>query len=228
MSIMGELAASLAHELLHPVATARNNARAGMRFLEMSPPNMAEVKEALGCIVRDADRAKDIIGRMRDHIKKAPPRKQPFDLNEAIREVIVTVRSAIDQNRVSVRTRLGRVKSRSGRSCSTATSHPEFDLERHGGNELRSRRARESYRSAPSKSRRAVSWSLCKIQDRASTRSTSSRSSRPFTRPRQVAWAWGSRFAGPSSPPMGVDYGQRPIDPSARNFNSLCRRPDNS
>ena len=47
VSIMGELAASLAHEILHPIATARNNARAGMRFLEMSPPNLAEVKEAL-------------------------------------------------------------------------------------------------------------------------------------------------------------------------------------
>ena len=106
MSIMGELAASLAHELLHPIATARNNARAGMRFMEMSPPNLPEVKEALSCIVRDADRAKDIVGRMRDHIKKAPPRREAFDLNGAIREVIATVRSAIDQNRVSVRTRL--------------------------------------------------------------------------------------------------------------------------
>jgi C4-dicarboxylate-specific signal transduction histidine kinase len=106
MSIMGELAASLAHDILHPIATARNNARAGVRFLEMSPPNLAEVKEALNCIVRDADRAKDIVGRMRDHIKKAPPRREPFELNEAIREVIATVRSAIDQNRVSVRARL--------------------------------------------------------------------------------------------------------------------------
>ena len=105
MSMMGELAASLAHEILHPIATARNNARAGMRFLEMSPPDMGEVKEALACVVRDADRAKDIVGRMRDHIKKAPPR-EPFDLNEAIHEVIVMVRSAIDKNRVSVRTRL--------------------------------------------------------------------------------------------------------------------------
>ena len=106
LSIMGELTASLAHEILHPIATARNNARAGMRFLEMSPPNLAEVKEALSCVVRDADRAKDIVGRMRDHIKKAPPRREPFDLNEAIHEVIVMVRSAIDKNRVSVRTRL--------------------------------------------------------------------------------------------------------------------------
>ena len=108
ISIMGELAASLAHEILHPIATARNNARAGMRFLELSPPNLGEVKEALACVVRDADRAKDIVGRMRDHIKKAPPRREPFDLNEAIHEVIVTVGSAIDKNGVSVRTRLFR------------------------------------------------------------------------------------------------------------------------
>jgi PAS domain S-box-containing protein len=106
MSMMGALAASLAHEILHPIATTRNSARTGMRFLERSPPDLAEVKEALSCIVRDADRAKDIVGRMRDHIKKAPPRREPFDLNEAIREVIATVRSAIDQNRVSVHTSL--------------------------------------------------------------------------------------------------------------------------
>ncbi len=104
LSIMGELTASLAHEILHPIATARNNARAGMRFLEMSPPNLAEVMEALGCVVRDADRAKDIVGRIRDHIKKAPPQIEPFDLNEAIDEVLVMVRSEIDRNRVSVRT----------------------------------------------------------------------------------------------------------------------------
>ena len=45
VSIMGELAASLAHEILHPIATARNNARAGMRFLERSPPNLPEVRK---------------------------------------------------------------------------------------------------------------------------------------------------------------------------------------
>jgi PAS domain S-box-containing protein len=105
MSIMGELAASLAHEILHPIATSRNNARAGAHFLEMTPPNLAEVREVLNLIVRDADRAKEIVGRMRDHIKKAPPRREPFDLNAAIQEVIATVQSAIDQNRVAVRAR---------------------------------------------------------------------------------------------------------------------------
>ena len=52
------------------------------------------------------DRAKGIVDRMRDHIKKAPPRSEPFDLNEAIAEVIEMARSAITRNGVSVRTTL--------------------------------------------------------------------------------------------------------------------------
>jgi C4-dicarboxylate-specific signal transduction histidine kinase len=106
LSLMGELAASLAHEILHPIATARNNARAGMRFLELSPPNLDEAREALGCVVRDADRARDIVSRMRDQIKKSPPRRDAFDLNEALREAIVMVRSAIAKNRITVNANL--------------------------------------------------------------------------------------------------------------------------
>jgi len=105
VSVMGELAASLSHEILHPIATARNNARAGMRFLEMNPPNMDETREALACVVRDTDRAKDIVGRMRDHIKKAPLRKERFDLNSATNEVILLAQSVIRRNGVSVQTR---------------------------------------------------------------------------------------------------------------------------
>jgi PAS domain S-box-containing protein len=106
VSTMGELAASLSHEILHPIATARNNARAGMRFLEMNPPNLDEVREALGCVVRDADRAKDIVGRIRNQIKRAPPRKMRFGLNEAVNEVIVMVQSAIAKNGISFSTLL--------------------------------------------------------------------------------------------------------------------------
>ncbi|WP_456734287.1 AAA family ATPase [Bradyrhizobium sp. USDA 3364] len=106
VSMMGELAASLSHEILHPIATARNNARAGMRFLEMNPPDLDETMEALACVVRDTDRAKDIVGRMRDHIKKAPPRKERFDLNAATNEVIVLAQSVIHRNGVLVQTRL--------------------------------------------------------------------------------------------------------------------------
>ena len=106
VNMMGELAASLSHEILHPIATARNNARAGMRFLEKNPPNLDETREALACVVRDADRAKDIVGRMRDHIKKAPLRRERFDLNSATNEVILLAQSLIHKNGVSVRTRL--------------------------------------------------------------------------------------------------------------------------
>ena len=106
VGIMGELAASLSHEITQPIASARNNARAAQNFLDKQPPDLSEVREALSCVVGDADRAGDIVDRIRDHIKKAPPRKAQFDLNEAINEVIVLGRSAIIKNRVWVQTRL--------------------------------------------------------------------------------------------------------------------------
>nr|WP_246718095.1 PAS domain-containing protein [Rhizobium sp. BK060] len=106
LSVMGELTASLAHEITQPIAAARNNARAATHFLDRNPPDLGEIREALACIVDDADRARDIIDRIRDHIKKAPPRKSRFDLNKAIDEVIGLARSAITTNGISVRTRL--------------------------------------------------------------------------------------------------------------------------
>jgi PAS domain S-box-containing protein len=106
LSMMGELAASLAHEITQPIAAGRNNARAALNFLDQQPPDLGEVREALGCVVGDADRAGQIVDRIRDHIKKAPPRKHRFDLNEAINEVIVLARSAMAENGVSIQTRL--------------------------------------------------------------------------------------------------------------------------
>jgi PAS domain S-box-containing protein len=106
LSMMGELAASLAHEITQPIAAARNNARAALNFLSRQLADLGEVREALDCVVGDADRAGQIIDRIRDQIKKAPPRKDRFDLNEAIDEVMGLARSAIAKNRVSVQTRL--------------------------------------------------------------------------------------------------------------------------
>jgi C4-dicarboxylate-specific signal transduction histidine kinase len=103
------LVASIAHEITQPIATARNNARAAMGFLDRNPPDLGEVREALACIVDDADRVGDIIDGIRDHFKKAPPRKDRFDLNEAINEVIALAGSAITTNGVSVRIRLAEV-----------------------------------------------------------------------------------------------------------------------
>jgi hypothetical protein len=106
LGMMGELAASLAHEIAQPIATARNNARAAMHFLDRSTPDPGEVREALACVVDDADRAGQILDRIRDHIKKAPPRKERVDLNQAITDVIALAQGTIIENGVSVQTRL--------------------------------------------------------------------------------------------------------------------------
>jgi PAS domain S-box-containing protein len=106
LSMMGEMTASLAHEITQPIASARNNARAAVNFLDKQPPDLGEVREALDCVVGDADRAGDIVDRIRDQAKKAPARKHRFDLNEAINEVVELAHSAISENGISVQTRL--------------------------------------------------------------------------------------------------------------------------
>jgi hypothetical protein len=100
--MIGELAASLAHEITQPIATARNNARAAIIFFDKLPPNLGRVREALACVVGDTDRAGQIVERMLDHLKKAPPRRDKFDLNEAVREVVLLVQSQISKNHVSL------------------------------------------------------------------------------------------------------------------------------
>jgi PAS domain S-box-containing protein len=105
VATLGQLTASIAHEVTQPIGSARNNARAALNFLDRESPNLGEVKEALECVVADADRAGHIVGRIRDHIKKAPPRRERFDLNEAINEVLLLARTTITENEVSVRTR---------------------------------------------------------------------------------------------------------------------------
>ena len=106
VSALGEMAASLAHEVKQPITAARNNAGAALNFLAKNPPNLDEVREALGCIVGDAERAGDIIDGIRAHTKKAPLRKDRFDLNRAVTEVVELARSAISKHGASVQMRL--------------------------------------------------------------------------------------------------------------------------
>jgi PAS domain S-box-containing protein len=103
---LGQLTASIAHEVNQPIGSARNNARAALNFLDRSPADLGEVREALACIVADADRAGGIIDRIRDQIKKMPPRSDRFDLNRAIEEVIGLAQSMMAENGVSVGSRL--------------------------------------------------------------------------------------------------------------------------
>jgi PAS domain S-box-containing protein len=104
---MGQLTASIAHEVQQPITAVAANAAAALRWLGARPPNVDEATQALGRIVNDAMRAGDIIGRIRDLVRKAPPRKDRVDINEAIREVIELTRGEAAKNDVSVLTILG-------------------------------------------------------------------------------------------------------------------------
>jgi signal transduction histidine kinase len=106
IATMEQLSSSIAHEVVQPIATARNNARAGLRFLELSPPNLGEAKEAFDCVVAEVDRAGDIIHRIKDHIKKAPPKMDRFDVNEAIRNAIILTRGEAVKIGASIQTQL--------------------------------------------------------------------------------------------------------------------------
>ena len=106
VATMGQLTASIAHEVKQPIAATVSNAQAALRWLTREPPDLEEVREALAHIVQDGKRAGDVVGRIRDLIKKAPPREDRFDINAAIREVIGLSRSEALKTRVTVRTEL--------------------------------------------------------------------------------------------------------------------------
>jgi PAS domain S-box-containing protein len=106
VATMGQLSASIAHEVNQPIAAAITNAHAALRWLGAQPPELEEVRQALGRIVNNGTRAGDVIGRIRDLIRKAPPRKDGLEINEAILEVIALTRGEVVKNGVCVQTQL--------------------------------------------------------------------------------------------------------------------------
>ena len=106
VATMGELSASIAHEVIQPIATTVTNAQVALRFLNAQPPNLEEAREALGATVRAGKRTTDVIEGIRALIKKAPPRKGALEINGAILEVIALTRGEILKNGVSVQTQL--------------------------------------------------------------------------------------------------------------------------
>ena len=106
VTTMGQLAASIAHEVNQPIAGVVTNADAALRWLGHRPPDLEKVQYSLDEIIKDGNRAGDVIGRIRALIKKAPPRKEGLEINEAILEVIALTRGEVVQSGVSVRTQL--------------------------------------------------------------------------------------------------------------------------
>jgi len=106
LATMGQLTASIAHEVSQPIAGALTNAHAALRWLNAQQPDLGEVRQALERIVRDGTRAGDVIGRIRGLIRKAPPRKEAMEINPAICEVIGLTRAEATKSNVAVRTKL--------------------------------------------------------------------------------------------------------------------------
>ncbi len=106
VATMGQLTASITHEVNQPITASVTYALAARRFLSAEPPNFREVDDALSLIVKEGNRAGEVVGRIRALIKKAPARKDAVEINDAILEVIALTRMEAANNRVSVRTQL--------------------------------------------------------------------------------------------------------------------------
>jgi PAS domain S-box-containing protein len=106
VTTMGELAASIAHEVNQPLAAIVNNANASLRWMASDSPNLVEARDAMRRIVRDGIRAGDVISRMRALLNRASAVKEPVGMNEVIQEVLLLTRTELQKNRVSLRTQL--------------------------------------------------------------------------------------------------------------------------
>jgi PAS domain S-box-containing protein len=106
VSTLGQLVASITHEIKQPVAASAVNAQAGLRWLSAQPPQLEEVRLTFDRIIKDATRASEVANRIRGLIKNAPPRKEPLQINEAIGEVIALTRAEARKSSVSSRTQL--------------------------------------------------------------------------------------------------------------------------
>jgi len=106
MTSMGELTASLAHEIKQPISAAVTDAKTCLRWLGRDVPDVPEAREAASRLVKDVTRAADIIGRVSLLFKKGALQRELVDVNELIREMIILLRSEANRYSISIRTEL--------------------------------------------------------------------------------------------------------------------------
>jgi PAS domain S-box-containing protein len=106
VSILGELVASISHELAQPITATTNNAKASLRWLQRDPPDLTEVRKGTERIIEAGIFASEIINRLRSLYKKAPPKRELVAINEVIGEMVRLLRSEANEYAVSIRTDL--------------------------------------------------------------------------------------------------------------------------
>jgi PAS domain S-box-containing protein len=108
VTTVGQLTASIAHEVNQPIGALVTNAHVALRMLGAEPPDLKEAREALDDIIKDGRRASDVIQRIRALVRKAPALADELDINEVIGETLALARSEILRNDVSLQTQLVR------------------------------------------------------------------------------------------------------------------------
>jgi PAS domain S-box-containing protein len=106
VTTLGELTASIAHEINQPIGAVVTNADAGLHWLGAEPPDLEEARQTLGRILNEGHRASEVIGRIRALVKKSPTLKDRLDINDTIREVIALTHCEIQNHRISLQTQL--------------------------------------------------------------------------------------------------------------------------
>jgi C4-dicarboxylate-specific signal transduction histidine kinase len=106
ISVLGELAASIAHEVNQPITGAAMSARAALRWLDKEPPDAAKARSSLERIVGDTTRAAEVIRGIRALAKKAGPQIDRLDINQAVHDVVTLTLAEAANNGVTVRTTL--------------------------------------------------------------------------------------------------------------------------
>jgi len=106
VTTMGELTASLTHEIRQPISAAVTNAKTCLRWLGRDDPDLPEAREAASRLVKDVTRAADIIGRISLLFKKGELQRELVDVNELVREMIALLRSEANRYSISIRTEL--------------------------------------------------------------------------------------------------------------------------
>jgi PAS domain S-box-containing protein len=106
VTTMGQLTASIAHEVNQPIAGIAASGQAALRWLAKDAPDLEAVRQSIERVIRDAGRAGSVIARIRDVIKKAPRRNDRFNINEAVGEVIELTRGEALKDGVSLQTQL--------------------------------------------------------------------------------------------------------------------------
>jgi len=107
ITTMGELTASIAHEVNQPLAAVVTNGNACLRWLAAVPPNFDEARSAIHRIVRDATRASDVIARIRALVKKDKSVARRLDVNDLLREIVELTQSEVARRGASLQANLG-------------------------------------------------------------------------------------------------------------------------